>query len=202
MQIRRICTIPDSFQKLSNILGETGLAGKKTDRRTLYTRMVLKEAFLELLAEKEYGALTVSALCERADVTRATFYLHYAHLGEVLDETLEEALGLADEGAEPLCQRAASDTKYRPLFLDEGLTHEVARRLYEAERERRTAQLCESCGLRQSEAETLFRFLLYGNFAVNKSLNWETGVEWKKAQNLLRRFIDGGIKSMSRLENR
>ena len=35
---------------------------RKTDRRTLYTRMVIKEALLSLLAEKEYADITIADL--------------------------------------------------------------------------------------------------------------------------------------------
>lgn len=35
---------------------------RKTDRRTLYTRMVVKEALLELLSEMDYADITVATL--------------------------------------------------------------------------------------------------------------------------------------------
>ena len=33
---------------------------RKTDRRTLYTRMVIKDALLSLLADKEYADVTIA----------------------------------------------------------------------------------------------------------------------------------------------
>ncbi|RHA15967.1 TetR/AcrR family transcriptional regulator [Megasphaera sp. AM44-1BH] len=49
----------------------------KSDRRTRYTRQVIRETFLAMLQECSFEKVTVTALCRRADVTRATFYLHY-----------------------------------------------------------------------------------------------------------------------------
>lgn len=65
---------------------------KKTDRRALYTRMVIKDALLSLLAEKEYADITITDLCREAEINRGTFYLHYDNLREVMDELFDNAL--------------------------------------------------------------------------------------------------------------
>ena len=46
---------------------------RKTDRRTLYTRNVIKDALLEALAEKPFEQITVTDVCRRAEITRATY---------------------------------------------------------------------------------------------------------------------------------
>lgn len=50
----------------------------KSDRRVRYTRMVLKQALLSLMLERPITRITVTEICERAEVNRATFYAHYA----------------------------------------------------------------------------------------------------------------------------
>ena len=50
--------------------------GNREDRRSRYTRMVVKEA---LLSEKDYGNITVSDICRTAKISRGTFYLHYSN---------------------------------------------------------------------------------------------------------------------------
>ena len=70
---------------------------RKTDRRTLYTRNVIKDALLEALGEKNFEQITVTDVCRRAEITRATYYLHYQSLTEVLDELLIDALQLAED---------------------------------------------------------------------------------------------------------
>ena len=74
---------------------------RKTDRRTIYTRNTIKDALLELLADTTFDRITVTALCKQAEITRATFYLHYDNLDEVLNELLDDALRLTE--LEPEC---------------------------------------------------------------------------------------------------
>lgn len=62
---------------------------RKVDRRILRTRRQLAEAMLALLLEKEYDAITIQDITERADLNRATFYLHYGAKDELLVASLE-----------------------------------------------------------------------------------------------------------------
>ena len=57
-----------------------------SDRRTTYTRRVIREAFLELIQCKPIQKIAVSDVCRRADISRPTFYLHYANLQDLLDD--------------------------------------------------------------------------------------------------------------------
>ena len=50
----------------------------KSDRRVRYSRMVLKQALLSLMLERPITRITVTEICERAEVNRATFYAHFA----------------------------------------------------------------------------------------------------------------------------
>lgn len=73
---------------------------RKTDRRTLYTKGVIKEAFLAALKTKAYDKITVSDLCKAAEINRSTFYLHYADALAVFDEILEELLDKITAGVQ------------------------------------------------------------------------------------------------------
>ena len=73
---------------------------RKTDRRTLYTKMVIKDALLELMKEYSFDKITVTAICKTAEITRTTFYLHFNDLTAVVDELLVEALELEGETVE------------------------------------------------------------------------------------------------------
>ena len=50
---------------------------KKLDRRTAYTRMVIKESLYKLLEKKHLSEITVKELCAQADINRTTFYRNY-----------------------------------------------------------------------------------------------------------------------------
>lgn len=64
---------------------------KKIDRRTAYTRMVIRDALYNLLETKHLSQITVKEICEEADINRATFYRNYVDIYD-LYEKLEEEL--------------------------------------------------------------------------------------------------------------
>jgi AcrR family transcriptional regulator len=49
----------------------------KLDRRIVRTRQSLRTALMELVNEKDYEQISVEEIAERANVSRATFYLHF-----------------------------------------------------------------------------------------------------------------------------
>lgn len=70
------------------------MSTNKPDRRVQRTRRNLQAALLALVAERGYEAVTVQDIAERADVGRATFYLHYTDKEQLMldcvDQVLEE----------------------------------------------------------------------------------------------------------------
>lgn len=50
---------------------------KKESRRIQMTRRLLKDSLLELLQTKNIRHITVTELCENADLNRSTFYAYY-----------------------------------------------------------------------------------------------------------------------------
>ena len=61
------------------------------DRRTAYTRRVIRESLYKLLEKKHLAQITVKELCQEADINRATFYRNYQDIYD-LYEKLEEEL--------------------------------------------------------------------------------------------------------------
>ena len=55
----------------------TATAGRSVDRRVQRTRRLLGEALVSLLQERSWDDISVQDICERADVGRSTFYMHY-----------------------------------------------------------------------------------------------------------------------------
>jgi len=52
----------------------------ENDRRTSRTKKLLADAFIELLFSKKLNEITVKELCDKADINRGTFYLHYTDI--------------------------------------------------------------------------------------------------------------------------
>ncbi len=76
-------------------------AKNKTDRRIQRTCQSLRAALLELIKEKGYDAISIEEITERANVGRATFYLHYKDKEDLL---LEEFSEMANEKAQALSE--------------------------------------------------------------------------------------------------
>lgn len=75
---------------------------RKTDRRVRRTRRLLHQALKDLVLEKNYETITVQDITDRADLSRATFYLHYKDKDELLAHSLEEMFDeLVDQLKDP-----------------------------------------------------------------------------------------------------
>lgn len=59
---------------------------KPETRRVRYTKQVLKESLIELLKEQPINKVTVSAICQKADVNRSSFYLHFRDAYDLMEQ--------------------------------------------------------------------------------------------------------------------
>ena len=56
---------------------DPGHMASKMDRRVARTRRALQHAFMSLILDKGYDAVSIQDICDMADVGRSTFYSHY-----------------------------------------------------------------------------------------------------------------------------
>ena len=62
------------------------------DARVRYTRMVIKESFIDLVEEKPFHNITLKEVCERAEINRSTFYKHYKDTYDWKEQTEDSFL--------------------------------------------------------------------------------------------------------------
>ncbi len=62
---------------------------KKLDRRVRRTRRLLADALVQLIKERGYTPISIADITDRAELNRATFYLHYSNKDELLIDLLE-----------------------------------------------------------------------------------------------------------------
>lgn len=60
------------------------------DRRVRRTRSMLRAALIELILDRGFDAITVQDITDRANLARATFYLHYSDKEDLLSHCLNE----------------------------------------------------------------------------------------------------------------
>ena len=56
------------------------------DRRSKYSQTVIQEAFLNILDEKSLDSITVTEICQTADVNRGTFYKYYKDVPDLFSQ--------------------------------------------------------------------------------------------------------------------
>lgn len=65
---------------------------KKEDGRIRYTKMRIRSAFSELLNETDFDKITVTSICNKAQINRATFYKHYLDVPDLVDKLQEDVI--------------------------------------------------------------------------------------------------------------
>ena len=60
------------------------------DRRIQKTKQLLQSTLLHLLEEKTFEKINVTEICQKAGVSRITFYTHYADKYELADDLFEQ----------------------------------------------------------------------------------------------------------------
>lgn len=63
---------------------------RKTDRRTLYTKKLIMDAYVQLVKENPRDKIKITELCKLAGINRCTFYLHFQDIRSVENEIFNE----------------------------------------------------------------------------------------------------------------
>jgi AcrR family transcriptional regulator len=84
------------MNKRENMSDKTGrpIVKKSSDRRSQRTRQALIDALIALLAVKQYDAISIKDIVDRANVGRSTFYAYYQTKDDLLKSGFERALDM------------------------------------------------------------------------------------------------------------
>ena len=152
----------------------------KNNQRTRLSKMLLKNAMLDLLAEKKsVEKISVRELCEIAELNRSTFYAHYSEPKELLNEMENELIASAQEHLNKIGKAndnnayayilsfleyiKKNDREYRLLLVDTTDTDFKNKFMRIA-----AGQLVESFDieLRPEEEQYIFAYILNGSSSV------------------------------------
>ncbi|QXD13542.1 MULTISPECIES: TetR/AcrR family transcriptional regulator [Lactobacillaceae] len=193
------------------------MKNRKTDRRTLYTLKLIKDAFLNIVNKDSFSHVNIARICREAEITRSTFYIHYSSTTDVLNDVLNDALLLTEtnsspffmgkdksfnylksnESLVPACQRIGDNGKYRKLLMDPDLSEYIIGRIMINEREKVLPLVIEKTHLSREEAETLFRYVIHGSFAVNRAHKFVKDEKWFHDVQMLNEFVEAGYERLS-----
>lgn len=70
------------------------MSKEKEDRRTLYSKNMIRESLYELMKEKPLNKISVTEICKRADVNRSTFYAYYTDIYDLHQKIIKEFFSL------------------------------------------------------------------------------------------------------------
>ena len=176
---------------------------KRDDRRARYTKMVIHDAFFELLESEGFDKMSVTDICKRADVNRGTFYLHYEDKYALLDELIDAAAEVILETGQ-----ASVSMLQRRLKLgyarvtDPDLLARLTRHIIERGADVAVPQIMERTGLGRDDAYTLFVFVANGNIALNQALGWKRNLKLEHAHELVNVLTESGLAALQQLGTR
>lgn len=160
----------------------------KNESKYYNTALLMDEALLSLLDKKDYEYISVKEICEKAGVSRSTFYLHYISMDDLLEETIKMVNNKFHSSMEKpeneieLTNSILTVEKYlKPylLFIKDNLKiykiiHEknelfkidkVSKQLYEDIFEKSLSNF----GVKENERKYIFSFYLEGTLGIIKT---------------------------------
>ncbi len=84
----------------------------KIDRRIKRTKTMMRDALVDLMSEMPFGEITAKDITSRADLNRATFYLHYNNVFELLDELEDEIATSFSQMVEKISIKQGEEWEY------------------------------------------------------------------------------------------
>lgn len=69
------------------------MGGKAEYKSAVRSRKLIRQAFVELMKEKDLEKITVTDIVTRADINRGTFYAHYQDTRAVIEQIENEIIG-------------------------------------------------------------------------------------------------------------
>ncbi len=178
-----------------------------TDRRTRYTRSVIRQSLLTLMQQKPFAKITVTEICRLSEINRGTFYLHYYDLEDVLDDVIKEMIRdttqvfdhvMCPEKSRctyPFCRKVQESREFRILFSDETASSRLLERLCELSKEDFITRLMQNSLLSYEQAEAVLYFQMNGCLAVNKRMLKNNCRDWDQIQQAIDQFIRAGLES-------
>lgn len=155
-----------------------------SDVRVRHTKERVKRAFFQLLSQKDFSKITVTEVCQIAEINRTTFYKHYLDMYDLLEKTEDDILDHTKkqwkrlhpqnsvEGMEAIFSDLKNhwqDYQYEGIFYIFQADPQFSFKISEVICQNVTPNLSDDCYTRQEWA-MLHRIMVYGYGSVVR--NW------------------------------
>jgi len=94
---------------------------EKSDIRIRFTKKMIQESLVELMAEKSILKITIHEICDRAGISRSTFYTYYNDQYDLLKQIEEQTF----KGMEHIVRKYHTDfrkiQKISPIKMEEAI---------------------------------------------------------------------------------
>lgn len=199
--------------------------------RTKSTRNHIKDTFLVMLKKQPFLKIRITALCQKAGITRATFYAHYLDIYDLVDDIMNDALIFLDSITDrtchesfedlwdvvrqndlavfkayndrlPPCHRLIDIPKYHPLVKDDTILPLMMKKIFAMEKGHFIAYMAEKEGIPAHITENIFWSIINGSMAVNKKIGWCKNTDWYELQLQLLRFTMYGLEGLGEVGKR
>lgn len=175
--------------------------------RSRYTKEAIKAALLEMMRRQDFQRISVTQLCQKTNISRSTFYLHFYDTYDVLDsiivDVLDNTSGIIDHVLLPgcsgcsmsLCHQFQKQPKYRPLIFDKFAFQRILEKISQEHRSAFTSYIVKNSRLTQEQADALFFFQINGCLVTNRMMLESQDENWPEIQQVIDQYIKGGLES-------
>ena len=167
----------------------------------------IEAGLLRLLGNKPVRDVTVTELCAQAQVSRSTFYAHFANVDEVYRSLVRQLIfdtsamstqlraGACADGTlrKPLCALVRDSAEYRGLVNDDAFIptyFEMSSTEFHDETLGVYLDICPD----EETAQALCRFQIMGCIAAAKAA--DQSADWERVKATLDTFIRGGLNAV------
>ena len=170
------------------------------DARVRYTRMIIEQSFLELLKQKPVSKITVTELCELAQINRATFYKHYLDVPDLMEQLenqlfdeIRSVFGAEEVELKPFLLKMLNYTskereKYMALGGENGDPNLMTKTFLVCYENAYPIMQQNMPGMKESERQMLYHFLSQGAGGV---LTWWIRDGMQQSPEVIAQFILG-----------
>ncbi len=168
-------------------------AERSVDRRSLYTKTLIKSSLLELMETHSFTSISITALSDHAGIGRNTFYRHYSNLFDVITEIIDDSLsemfavfrhfsigqpGHLTSYLIPIAEYIRGSKRFRPLYFEESLTDLIISRFILVDNRAFSRFLETKQGLSPAQADALVRFQAAGLLEICLTYTRLPDKEW------------------------